>query len=64
MKVQMVGPWLTIAQVAEIVQVSSRTVERWVSKRLIASSAPSCGTVRIAKTDLEAFMKRTSRVAI
>jgi len=46
--------FFTIAEVAEIVRVSTRTVRRWIKSRKLA--AHSFPMLRIAESDLEAFL--------
>jgi excisionase family DNA binding protein len=47
--------FFTIAEVAELVGVSARTVRRWIqSGRLVAHRVR--GVVRISPSDLEAFL--------
>lgn len=51
--------WLTIVEVAEMLRVSRRTVQRWISTRQLRClrTAPSDkGHVRIRRRDLETFL--------
>ena len=45
----------TIEQIAECVDVSTRTVRRWIEKGLLAAFRVG-GLVRIAEADFQAFL--------
>jgi excisionase family DNA binding protein len=47
--------FFTIAQVAELLQVSTRTVRRWIDDELLVAHSPG-GILRIAEADLLAFL--------
>ena len=50
-------PVLTFAEVAELIGVSTRTVERWVERREIAFVVLPGGRVRlILRADLDTFL--------
>jgi excisionase family DNA binding protein len=45
----------TIAQIAELVEVSTRTVRRWIVEGLLAAHRIN-GLVRISEADFRAFL--------
>jgi excisionase family DNA binding protein len=45
----------TIAEVADCLNVSTRTVRRWIRRRLLVAHQPG-GLVRIAEADLRLFL--------
>jgi len=45
----------TIAQIADFVDVSTRTVRRWIERKLLVAHTIS-GLVRISDTDFQAFL--------
>jgi excisionase family DNA binding protein len=45
----------TIGQIAECVDVSTRTIRRWIEKRLLVAHRIN-GLVRIAEEDFRAFL--------
>ena len=47
--------FFTIGQVAELLEVSTRTVRRWIDAELLVTHRVG-GVVRIAKRDLLAFL--------
>lgn len=57
------SPLFTLDEVAEYLVVSKRTVERWISKRELASIGIG-NTVRISQQDLEKFMDAHKRESI
>ena len=53
--------FLTITEVAEIIEVSTRTVRRWIEqKQLVAHYFGAA--VRVADTDLKSFIAHHRRV--
>ena len=51
------SPMLTIARVAEQLDVSERTVRRWIDAKLLLAHRLN-RTIRISPSDLEAFLAR------
>jgi excisionase family DNA binding protein len=49
------GKFYTIAQIAEFVDVSTRTVWRWVAEGLLVAHQVN-GLVRISEADFQAFL--------
>jgi excisionase family DNA binding protein len=49
------GNFFTIAEVAERVNVATRTVRRWIEKKLLVSHRIN-GLVRISEADFRAFL--------
>jgi excisionase family DNA binding protein len=49
--------FFTVAEIADRVAVSTRTVRRWVDRRKLVAHHIG-GLVRIAKSDLETFLAR------
>jgi excisionase family DNA binding protein len=47
--------FFSIAQVAELLEVSTKTVRRWIDQRLLAAHRVG-GLVRIAEHDLRVFL--------
>jgi excisionase family DNA binding protein len=47
--------FFTIAEVAEMLRVCTRTVRRWTDSRQLVAHRPG-GVVRIAENDLRAFL--------
>ena len=48
--------FFTIAEVAECLNVSTRTVRRWIKRGELIAYRPGGGVVRIAESDLRAFL--------
>ncbi len=49
--------WLTVAQIADRLQVHQETVRRWLrEKRLIGKNFGGKGGYRVRERDLEAFL--------
>jgi excisionase family DNA binding protein len=45
----------TIQQIADFVEVSTRTVRRWIEKKLLVAHTIN-GLIRISEADFEAFL--------
>lgn len=54
--------WLTVAQVAEQLEVSPRTVLRWVERGDLAAVRLPGGRLRVAEAELAAALKRWQAV--
>jgi excisionase family DNA binding protein len=52
-----VPKFFTIVQIAELLEVSTRTVRRWIDANLLAAHRFG-GAIRIAEPDLRAFLAR------
>ena len=54
---------LTVAQAAELAQVSRRTIWRWIKTEGLPKEQPTGrnGVIRIARADLDSFLARDSR---
>jgi excisionase family DNA binding protein len=52
------GDWLTKQQVADILQVSAKQVQRWIAEGKLPASRPSPKVLRIRKRDLDRFLER------
>ena len=50
-----ISRFFSIAEVAELLSVSTRTVRRWIEKKLLASHVVGA-IVRIGEGDLQAFL--------
>ena len=51
--------WMNIVSVADVADASIPTVRRWVKRGLLPANKLACGTWRIRRVDLEAFMRGT-----
>lgn len=51
-------PLLTVAQVAELVQLDESTVRRAIRRGELAASKP-CGQLRVAETAIDDWLKQT-----
>lgn len=49
--------WLTVAQAAEHVKVSTRTVERYISAGRLTAYTLESGRIRVKETDVDALLK-------
>lgn len=56
----MIGKLLTIGEVAEILRVSTRTINRYIEAGRLRASR--IGQWRIKESDLEKFLKRNSNI--
>ena len=52
--------WLNIVSVADYADASIPTVRRWLRRGLLPATKLACGTWRVRRDDLEAFMEGTS----
>ncbi|MEO8271811.1 MAG: helix-turn-helix domain-containing protein [Aureliella sp.] len=52
--------WLNIVSVADYADASIPTVRRWLRRGLLPATKLACGTWRVKRDDLEAFMQGTS----
>ena len=51
--------WLTRQQAAQLLQITTRTLDRWIAQGLILARKPTSGTVRISAASIDKMLPGT-----